>query len=213
MEFILKDIPVIIISPNETDKYIERVTHTINNLNRIGFKNVKIWKSAITPEYCMELRRVTADILENNLNDDPVLIVEDDISITTWHSNYLENLKITIPEKADAFYLGNYRFLVHPTEAKLYKPVEIPSCSLEDGETRTFRITNMLGTHAIIYLSKKYKEEVIKLFRDPTDGNHNDVILARNLGRFNVHTLVPPLFYQDGKFSNSSMEWCTNFVL
>ena len=202
----LKDIKTIYINPNETDKYITRKFHTENILSNIlNIKNFHHCKSSISSNHCNELKIVTANILENNFDDEPLLILEDDINITHW---YLENkdIEIHIPENTDALYLGNYRYGVNDEVDGTY--FETPTQDYE-GSSELCRVFNMLGGHAIIYKSKKYKEEIIRLFRDEKNHNNNDVILARNMKRFNVYAYKHPIFFQDQRFSSYDLQWCT----
>jgi hypothetical protein len=204
MKYNLKDIKTIFINPNETEKFIQRKAHTeYILLNILKQKDVSLWKTSINPQYCQELKKITADILESNLTDEPLLIVEDDINITHWYMTD-KDIEIDIPDDSDALYLGNYRFGVDENTDGIYfaPPTEYHSQEIS-------KIFNMLGAHAIIYKSKKYKEEIIKLFRDSNDLNNNDVILARNMKRFNIYTYKNPIFFQDQRFSNYSMQWCT----
>ncbi len=202
----IKDIKTIFINPDE-GRYKERKPWVETILKTVlKIKHIEHYKSSITKTYCQELKKITANILEANLNDEPILIVEDDINITHWYLEKLKNgINISIPEDADAVYLGLYRYGIHPTKEGLYpKPF-----SLTTNDSEIVQIFNMLSGHAIIYKSKKYKEEIIKLFRDETNKQNNDVILARNIGRFKVYAFKKPIFFQDKKFNSYDIQWCT----
>ena len=121
------------------------------------------------------------------------------------------DIDIFIPDDADAVYLGNYRFGIDQYKEGSY--VSPPPIQEYSEDIELCRVYNMLGAHAVIYKSKKYKEEVIRLFRDVKDTNNNDVILARNLAKFMVYTYKNPIFFQDQRFSNHNMQWCTYFNL
>ena len=131
MKYNLKDIKTIFINPNETEKFINRKLHTEYILSTIlKQKDVHHWKSSINPKYCLELKKITADILESNLTDEPLLIVEDDINITHWYMTD-EDIEIDIPDDADALYLGNYRHGVDENTDGLYFPPPLEYYSQE----------------------------------------------------------------------------------
>ena len=202
----IKDIKTYFINPGEIDKYLERKQHTEFILkDTLKISNVNHYKSAINKDdYFAELKKSTADILEQNLNDEPILIVEDDINVTSWY--LYKDITVEIPDNADAVYLGIYRFAIDSQRDYWY--LESIREPFSDNLVRVF---NMLGAHAVIYKSKKYKQHIIDLFRDTSNTTKNDVLLARNLYLFNIYGYINPIFYQDMKFSNYSMQWCTYF--
>jgi hypothetical protein len=206
MNIKLQDIKTVFINPDE-GKYKERKPWVEKILREVlKIKKVEHCKSSISKTYCQELKKITANILEANLNDEPILIVEDDINITHWYLEKLnQGINIDIPENADAVYLGLYRYGIHPTKDGLYPQV----ASLSNKNPEIVQIFNMLSGHAIIYKSKKYKEDIIRMFRDENNKQNNDVILARNLNRFNIYAYKKPIFFQDKRFNTHDIQWCT----
>ena len=202
----IKNIKTFFINPDETEKYKNRKQHTEFILrDTLKIDSVNHYKSSINSEdYFAELKLATADILQENLNDDPILIVEDDINVTHWY--LYKDIDIEIPEDADAVYIGIYRFAIDSSRDYWY--LNTPTQPYSDN---LVKIRNMLSAHAIVYKSKKYKQQVIDLFRDKQNTSQNDVILARNLYNFNIYAYRNPIFYQDMKFSSYNMQWCTYF--
>lgn len=210
----IKDIKTVYINPYE-GKYIERGDYVYNFLkNVIGIKNVVHYKSSICTDYGKELKIITSKILEDHCDDEPILIVEDDIALTEWYRDKnTDDINIEIPEFADALYLGNHRFGMHDYDDKLYFPLNINAKhNLKYYSKSVCRIFNMLSAHAIIYKSKRYKESVIQLFKEPTS-IMNDALLARNIKHYLVYAYRKPIFYQKQEFSNYSMEWVTHYEL
>jgi hypothetical protein len=62
----------------------------------------------------------------------------------------------------------------------------------------------MLGAHAILYKSKKYKERIIKELTiiKKIKGYYNDVVMSRLHPDYNIYGFHYPLFYQSIKWGN-----------
>ena len=115
----------------------------------------------------------------------PFLILEDDCVL-------LKQLDtIDPPEDADAIYLGISGW--GRTSGNSCEGINI-------GKTvgQFTRIYNMLSTHAILYLSKKYVHESIITCKKSYDADaYVDVALADTLQKnHNVYALTHPMFYQ-----------------
>ena len=102
----LIDIPVIFICPDHNEKYSARKTHMFELLSKIGFKSIIHHKSG-NEEYPTCLTKATIDILQNYLNDEPMILLEDDIEPFLELNSQTE---IDIPKDTDAFYLGFSKF-------------------------------------------------------------------------------------------------------
>jgi hypothetical protein len=201
MKINIKDIQVIFICPDSNEKYSKRRIHTIQLLNRLGIKNVKMYKSS-TDNYPLCLSKANINILQENLNDTPLLILEDDIEITRWFHEEIE-----YPEETDAFYLGFSRSGGSKTD------------NIYDGESiivkkdwKYIKILNMLTTHAILYVSKRYKQAVIDILSSVNTSYYTDVLISRIQGQYNVYGYYYPFFYQSSALDNSMhVEMFTNF--
>ena len=93
-------------------------------------------------------------ILEANLNDEPILILEDDVEFTGQDEVDLSN--------ADAVYLG-----VSKDGASMTQNTHDGPCMYEPIITspERVRVTNMLSLHAKVYISKVYKIAVIEALK------------------------------------------------
>lgn len=135
--------------------------------------------------------------IKQSLNyEHPVLIMEDDCNSTEWYTSLIE-----VPDDADAVYVGtSIRGLTKDWMYKDYRHdpiwVNTPTCFGDFGQT--YKITNMLSTHAILYVSKRYKEHCINLveYRVMYD-LPVDIIYAAGMEKFNIYALKRPIFYQE----------------
>jgi len=191
----LVDIPVVFICPDHNEKYSARKNHTIELLNKIGFKSIIHHKSG-NQAYPTCLARATIDILQNYLNDEAVILLEDDVE-PFLHLN--SEIEFDMPHDTDAFYLGFSKSGGHKTLNSHDGWANIQKIS-----SKHIRIFNMLTTHAILYKSKNYKERVISEMANilGKTGYYNDVTLARLHPEYKIYGYYYPLFYQAVKWGN-----------
>ena len=184
----VKDMPVIFISPDHNEKYRARKLKTESLLQKIGFSDITHFKSNL--EYPKCLADATIEILESHLDDKPILVVEDDIGWTGV-------VDIDIPENVDAIYLGNSIWASHPT-----LETNVAYCQLGEYSKSQLRVFNMLGAHAVLYISRRYKEKVIYQLK-----NHlqyfSDIAISRIQKDFLVLTNKIPVFFQDEDVNRS----------
>ena len=181
----ITDLPVIYICPEHNEKYINRGKNTRDLLERIGFNNIQHYKSG-TERYPQCLVNATINILSANLNDSPILIVEDDIGWTGIKT-------IDIPLDADAIYLGLSYCGGHATEN-----IHVLYCNAIPYSDTQCRIINMLSAHAILYISKRYKQAVMnELYKIKDINYYNDVAISRIQKDYNVYGNNVPVFFQD----------------
>ena len=133
-------------------------------------------------------------ILEETIVSDgqPVLILEDDVDVDGVISS---NLEVPIPEDADAIYFGTS-----------HGDGNYEAIDLNNG---WLKIQRVFATHAIMHISKKFSEEVIRVGKTWIY-EHNrpfDVGIAYDIQKsFNVYAPKKPFFFQaDSK--NSSNKW------
>jgi hypothetical protein len=201
----LIDIPVVYICPDHNPKYNERKQHMDRLLNSIGFKSITHYKSG-TEEYPTCLAKATIAVLNQFLNDEPVIIFEDDVE------PFFEldaDTEIEFPDNTDAFYLGISR----SGGSKMQNVDDGPSI-VEPYSDKHIRILNMLSAHAVLYRSKIYKEKVIEALNSIIGkaGYYNDVTIARLHSSYHIYAYYFPFFYQSSKFGNSQhVENCTRF--
>lgn len=191
----LVDIPVTFICPDHNEKYHSRKEHMIELLNKIGFKSIIHHKSG-NESYPKCLVKANIDVLTENLNDEPFILIEDDVEAFLELNSEFE---FDMPEDTDAFYLGFSKSGGHKT------------LNLHDGwstiqkiSDKHIRILNMLTTHAILYKSKSYKQRIIreleKVMQNPS--YYNDVVISRIHPEYNIYGYHYPLFYQSVKWGN-----------
>lgn len=131
-------------------------------------------------------------VLSENLNSDPLIVLEDDVDIET-NSNF----ELEVPEETDAVWLG----LSHAGQP-LYEKID----------DKISRLRHMLSVHAVLYLSEKYKKHVIEQVDDCLFSKDRpfDVGLYHNQTNFNVYVMNTPIFYQsDAKNSANKWEYLT----
>lgn len=154
-------------------------------LESIGFKDIVHFKSG-TYGYPRCLADANIQILTTYL-DEPILLLEDDVEFTGVE-------EFDFVEDADAIYFGVSLCAGHPTLNRnegfaVYSKYSQTQC----------RIRNMLGTHAILYISKAYKQAVINRLK--TTMGHTDVAIARMQPNFKILGNIQPSFFQSNKFN------------
>jgi len=127
------------------------------------------------------------DILESE-TDTPLLIIEDDAKVTEQFNPILEN----IPEGIDAIYLG-----VSQGNGKYWA---------QDIGNNYAKIKGVFATHAILYLTERYKQAVIETAKDFVYNKNIpfDLGCAMLQQRFNVITPHLPYFYQADERSSAN---------
>ena len=172
------------------DKSKDRWPLMQNTLKSLGVSGEMI-NGPITPQYGVGVAIGYLEALERS--EPPFIILEDDATL-------IENLSsmgtVEIPDDADALYLGT-------TLSGRVKGVTLQRTVVAANVSDTLmRVFNMLGFHAIVYTSKEYVQECMRVLRNYLDnpvGGSDDPI-AENMWRHNVYSLKKPMFYQkDGR--------------
>ena len=134
----------------------------------------------------------------------PFLILEDDATLVADDPEKVFNT----PENADALYLGT----------SIYGRVQkktIPGGVIAADVNEYMRVFNMLGFHAIIYLTEEYVEHVINLlksFIDNPEGGCDDPV-AESMWSYNVYSVKKPIFYQKDGRSDDATRLPINILL
>lgn len=184
---------MVFICPDHNEKYKERRAHMESMLQRIGCTHIIHYKSN-TENYPACLNEAIVTILESYM-DTPVMIVEDDVEFTGMDT-------FDFIQEADAIYFGLSRSAGHPTENKDEGFVQI----LPYSDTQV-RVLNMLGGHAILYISPTYKRSVIELLtKHKATQYHTDVLFSRLQPQFCILANKKPAFYQAAKFNKGMHE-------
>jgi len=135
------------------------------------------------------VKALNASLQENK----QTLLLEDDVNITQWY-----NESFDIPDDADAVYLGTCLNGLHPQWKT--RDANHACCANPTVLNRTehfYKIHGMLTTHAILYVTNKYKEDCINLIESDNGNNHCDVLMASQMNKYNVYACKYPMFYQD----------------
>lgn len=181
MNLDLREIPAIYIN---MDSDLEKRENMESMLKQFGFKNI-IRLSAV--EHQDRLAGCSNSHF-NALNevDTPFIIFEDDCICKN------ANPIISIPDNADAVYLGISswgRMNGHSGPCVYYeKVIDFPGI---------VRVYNMLGAHAILYLSKEYASICSRISNHFYEtAYHQDIGFAEIQKYFSVYSFDDPIFYQ-----------------
>jgi hypothetical protein len=196
----LTDLKVIYVCPNHNPKYRARKEHMDTMLRAQGFTDIVHFTSGheAYPD-CLSI--ATIDIFETYMND-PFLLLEDDVEPTSI-------TEFTFDTSADAIYFGlskcggSRTINLHEGGAK-YEP----------WSESQVRITNMLATHAILYISPRYKKAIVDILRKNMGTKyHSDVLISRIQPEFTVLALKQPAFFQSNRFNAPhNLEAVTKFA-
>jgi hypothetical protein len=121
----------------------------------------------------------------------PVLILEDDVAASDPFTSVVD-----VPDDADALYLGTSSYGAIDAEGRsLGCEGAIAGQVVSD---RLFRSHNMLSTHAILYISDRYRRAASNALINAltVDGIAPDSGIARIHSQYQVYGLREPAFYQ-----------------
>jgi len=188
MQHRLQDIKTYYICPDHNAKYHTRKLHMDALLTSLGFTNFHHYKSG-TEVYPTCLINAIIDILQQNM-DDPVLILEDDVECSG-------SLDFVMPDGVDAIYFG----LSNSAGSETVNTHDGPAKFIDYSSSQV-RILNMLGGHAIMYVSRAYKERVIKVFQAYAEQRYyNDVLMSRLHKEFLILANRKPSYWQSNRFN------------
>jgi len=187
----LQDLRTVFICPDHNEKYARRKEHMFLLLK--DYTNAKHFKSG-TENYPSCLLQAFIDILEAHMDDEPLLLLEDDVAFVAGRDD------VEIPEGADAVYLGLSIFRGSRTINHSEGLHELSAFS-----GTQVRVLNMLATHAIVYVSRAYKQAVVDALK-PYLGidYHSDVLISRLHSSFLILANKKPSFYQSSEFNPQS---------
>ena len=185
----LNECSTVYICPAHNPKYIARKQHMDTLLKHLQFSKFEHFKSG-TDRQPKCLNDAYTTIFSQHLNDEPLILLEDDVEV------FNSNLNIDVPPDADAIQIGISKCGGHPTENK-----DLGHSTWSPQNTELVRIQNMLSTHAIVYLSKRYKQAVMNVL-SKSGSEHSDVHISRIQKQQNVQAMMKPIFQQSDKFGN-----------
>jgi hypothetical protein len=166
-----------------------------NNMQRLlkihGFKKVERISGFKAPNRvgCSTSHVMALEhIIENNIY--PALILEDDVSPFKFNKN------ISIPDDADAMYLGISKYGYNQPGDSHPKSLKISELGDE-----YHRVHNMLARHAIIHFNPEYDRQAVELMNrfisDPPKYVAGDVSISALNPKFRVYAKNEPLFFQN----------------
>jgi hypothetical protein len=131
----------------------------------------------------------------------PLLVLEDDVAET-------EDLSpaIVVPDDADAVYLGISRYgAVEPVDFVGF----VDLVAVEPAGEGLLRLHNVLGAHAIVHLTPRWRTAAIEaMVASIADrGWDPDRGLAAIQGDFKVYAPARPAFYQAARFQPEGWGW------
>lgn len=177
----IQDIKVVYICPDNNKKYNERKIHMDNLLKDMGFNDI-VHHISGTEEYPKCLKQATIDVLTKYI-DWPFILLEDDVE-STGHFNF------DFVPGADAIYFGLTKF-DDPESVSHYSDTQI-------------RLNNMPCTHAVLYISKQYKQATINLLQESLNTESMDKIISKLQSKFLILANRQPLFYQSENYGSSN---------
>jgi hypothetical protein len=194
----IQEFKVVYICPDHNEKYHARKVHMDTMLAELGFKDVVHFKSG-TDGYPKCLADANVEILTEYMNE-PILLLEDDVEFT-------DISEFDFVQGADAIYFGLSVCGSHATENYNDK------LAIFTPYSRTqVRIQNMLSTHAILYITPRYKQAVINQLRDCK--GHTDIAITRIQPNFRILANRKPSFFQSAKFNAPDhLDSYTRFVI
>lgn len=130
----------------------------------------------------------------------PLLVLEDDIAETDDYKDCFQ-----IPDDADSFYIGTSVWGLIECLGNLSCSNSVIAEPRGDG---IVRIYNMLTSHAIVHLSKRWRDGVIDgAIKAMVDDNRPfDIGMARIQRHFNVYASGRPIFYQSAALQRPGKE-------
>lgn len=182
MKLDLKKIPAIYIN---LKKDTEKNEYMKSMLTDLGFENI------IRLEASQFADRHLAGCSLSHYNalsevDIPFIIFEDDCVTKNFIS------EIEVPDNADAVYLGISSWGRMNSHSGPF--VQYENFTVDD---TLLRVYNMLGAHAILYLSSEYVSLCRKISYNAYQiADHQDIGFAEVQRYYNVYAFNDPLFYQ-----------------
>ena len=185
MKINLLDIPVLYINLDSDKSEKIRIESMLNDL---GFKDVRRVPGVKSSHKISGVAMAHKRALEEGLKlGSPFILLENDVIA----DNFKE--EITIPNDADAYYLGLSVW-------GLKDGTGVRSISVEKYDKETYRLYNMLGGHAILHINPEYVKFLIKsadfFIKIKTN---QDKGRAESMKYWNIYGNVDSIFAQGGR--------------
>lgn len=158
------------------DEHIDKNNKILSMLN--GFTNVVREPGIdIAQDPYSTVRRVSRahrNAILNNDTGEPLIVLEDDC-VRFHYRRYID-----VPDQADIVFLGSWE---HPNIIRINADFS--------------KVTDIRGAHAILYLTKKGKDFMLRMIDDAIrDDLWHDHVFGTHLSQANAYVLNMPIFYQ-----------------
>ena len=180
----LREIPTFWINLDRDTNRRQRMESMFVNLEMENTKRVAGYLASTVKEGCGKAQEKTL----KKIKQYPTLVLEDDC-IQTDHFVPI----IDIPPDADAIYLGCSHWGMNFATGK-----NGPISQWEKHNDKWLRVTNMLATHAILYINPEFHkacQDIIHKYVYELE-DHIDVGYCSILKDFKIYTPIEPFFYQ-----------------
>lgn len=170
-----------------------RKPRIIDSLNRVGVTNPEQIDCPMTDPYFVGL--AVGHIYGLNRHKPPFLMMEDDANLIPGN----ERRVFEVPDDTDALYLGSTTYGRHR------KTTSANSVISADFNQDYFRPYNMLALHAVIYLSSRYVDHVLKQMNYYLCSHNGacDDLVADTMHHWNILCCKKPVFFQNDGKANS----------
>jgi len=197
----IRELPVYVYTIKNNRERQENISKTLRYL---GFKSYTLLIGGEGKKHYWQ--NIHDDFLNILQLDLPFLFLEDDIE-----PNYFTPI-IEVPLNAQLAYLGGTKngelYNTYNTDLKHTRFANTPFPMVyQDMEGDWIRPMNMHSTHAVMFLDRKTNNELAKKIDEGRD-YAVDIIIARNMWRYNTYLLKRPIFFQNDKLNN---EFTTNY--
>lgn len=159
-------------------------------LSKLGLSGIMI-DGPITTPYTIGVAKGYIEALKKTTP--PFIILEDDATLID--EKYFPN-ELYFPNDCDSLYLGTSVY------GRIKKQTAFGGAIVANYNETLFRVFNMLGFHAVVYVSQNYINHVLQTletFIENPIGGCDDAI-AESMWKYNVYCLKNPIFYQkDGR--------------
>jgi hypothetical protein len=172
-----------------SEKFPERdiSTKLLLESSKLDFKR---YDGGVTSPYTIGVAKGHLQALESLSL--PCLLLEDDIKVLNGSSINIDQ-EFEVPDNADALYLG---VSFYGRLDGMTIPYGVIATTTSDPGINS--VYNMLGMHAIVYLSERYRDHIKILLNkhiEYPEGGVDDPI-AETMSDYNVYAITDPLFYQ-----------------
>lgn len=173
----------------------ERRNKFTSLMDQLNFQNWSFYDAYEGKDVAEGCATSNIQILKNHNFKEPLLLLEDDVSITEDYKPVVE-----IFENIDALYLGYSAWAWEKNRAYMSTLSSETEAVYDRG---LYKIKRMLSTHAILYLNKDYADKAVdameKHLNNPYGNRHCDVALANLQETENVYATPKSYFYQNCK--------------